>query len=152
MSAPVQLLVERLEAKRSGEGWKAKCPAHDDREPSLSISEGHDGRALIKCHAGCSTDDVIAALDLKPRDLFVSDKNGSEPPKQTLSRKTNEEKAKPINWQQDVDAFREKHLARLSDWRGYSGRFCSWLHERGLVGLYTIIALPFPWRTKTGGL
>ena len=120
MSAPVENLVERLHAKRSGEGWKAKCPVHDDRDPSLSIREGSDGRALIKCHAGCQTNDVLAAIGLKPRDLFVSGKNGSEPPKQTLSRKTNEEKAEPINWQQCVDAFTEKHLARLSDWRGYS--------------------------------
>lgn len=136
MSDPVQLLVERLHAKRSGDGWKAKCPVHDDRDPSLSIREGSDGRALIKCHAGCQTNDVLAGIGLKPRDLFVGGKNGSEPPKQTLSRKTNEEKAEPINWQQCVDAFNEKHLELLSDWRDYSDRFCSWLHTRRLVGVH----------------
>jgi hypothetical protein len=136
MTAPVENLVQRLHARRSGRGWLAKCPAHDDREPSLSIDEGADGRALLKCHAGCQTNDVLAAIGLKPRDLFVSGKNGSELPKQTLSRKTNEEKAEPINWQQCVDAFTEKHRERLSDWRGYSGRFCSWLHKRGFVGVH----------------
>jgi hypothetical protein len=35
------------------------CPAHDDRAPSLSISEGDDGRTLLKCHAGCSTADIV---------------------------------------------------------------------------------------------
>ena len=122
---------------------------HDDRDPSLSIREGSDGRALIKCHAGCQTNDILAAIGLKPRDLFVSGKNGSEPPKQTLSRKTTEEKAEPINWQQDVDAFREKHLARLADWRGYSGRFCSWLHNRGFVGLHDD-CVAFPVHDKDG--
>ena len=70
MSAPLENLVQRLDARRSGKGWIAKCPAHDDRKPSLSIDEGTDGRALIKCHAGCSTDDVISALGLTRRDLF----------------------------------------------------------------------------------
>ena len=69
MSA-VENLISRLHAKRSGKAWKAKCPAHDDREPSLSIDEGSDGRALLKCHAGCPTDDVIAALGVTYRDLF----------------------------------------------------------------------------------
>ena len=103
MSEPVQLLVERLHAKRSGDGWKAKCPVHDDRDPSLSIREGSDGRALIKCHAGCQTNDILAAIDLKPRDLFVSGKNGSEPPKQTLSRKTNDQNPQQFDWQKCVD-------------------------------------------------
>jgi Protein of unknown function (DUF3631) len=143
VSPPVENLVSRLHAKRSGEGWKAKCPVHDDRNPSLSIREGSDGCALIKCHAGCQTNDILAAISLKPRDLFVSSKNGSESPKQTLSGKTTEEKAEPINWQQDVDAFKESHLARFSDWRGYSSRFCSWLHNRKLLGLHDgCIALP----------
>src|ERR1043166_7966719 len=39
---PVAAIVQRLHAKRSGSGWLAKCPAHDDRKPSLSISEGSD--------------------------------------------------------------------------------------------------------------
>src|SRR6266550_4683952 len=67
---PVENLVERLKAKRSGNGWIAKCPAHDDRKPSLCIDEGSDGRALIKCQAGCSIDNVLAALGLTAKDLF----------------------------------------------------------------------------------
>ena len=41
--------------------------AHDDHNPSLSITEGDDGRALLKCHAGCTTEDVVAALTLRWR-------------------------------------------------------------------------------------
>ena len=40
----------------------ARCPAHDDREPSLSISDGKDGKVLVRCHAGCDQRDLIAAL------------------------------------------------------------------------------------------
>ena len=45
-------------------------PAHDDRNASLSISEGTDGTVLLKCHAGCETDEVCRALGIKLRDLF----------------------------------------------------------------------------------
>jgi 5S rRNA maturation endonuclease (ribonuclease M5) len=77
---PVENLVERLKAKRSGNGWIAKCPAHDDRKPSLCIDEGSDGRALIKCQAGCPTANVLAALGLRAGDLFrVTRRNGSKP-------------------------------------------------------------------------
>src|SRR5262245_42397802 len=63
-------LAQRLNARRSGEGWKAKCPAHDDRTPSLSINEGTGGRVLLNCFAGCQPEDIVAALGLTMRDLF----------------------------------------------------------------------------------
>ncbi len=40
----------------------ARCPVHDDRSPSLSISSGKNGKVLVRCHAGCDQHDVIAAL------------------------------------------------------------------------------------------
>lgn len=64
-------IVDRLEAKRSGAGYMAKCPAHEDRSPSLSISQGNDGRALLKCHAGCETRDVLGAMGLTFEDLAI---------------------------------------------------------------------------------
>jgi putative DNA primase/helicase len=48
--------------KRSGEGWTAKCPAHDDQRNSLSISKGDGGRQLLYCHAGCSFEEITTAL------------------------------------------------------------------------------------------
>jgi hypothetical protein len=62
-----------LEPKRSGDGWTCRCPAHHDRSPSLSIGIGEDGRALVNCHAGCATADVLAALGLTLRDLMPQD-------------------------------------------------------------------------------
>ncbi len=50
--------------RRTSSGYLALCPAHEDREPSLSIGEGDDGRALIKCHAGCETEAVLRALGM----------------------------------------------------------------------------------------
>ena len=56
--------------KQSGAGWSAKCPAHEDRCASLSIGQGDDGTWLVKCHAGCNVDAVLAAAHLELRDLF----------------------------------------------------------------------------------
>jgi hypothetical protein len=51
-----------LDGRKQGRGWTARCPAHDDRDPSLSISISKEGKTLIHCHAGCSQDQVIEAL------------------------------------------------------------------------------------------
>jgi hypothetical protein len=57
-------LLESLDGVARGNGrWTARCPAHDDKKPSLSIKEGHDGKPLLNCHAGCTYDDILAALD-----------------------------------------------------------------------------------------
>jgi len=50
--------------------WQARCPAHDDRIPSLSISESQDGKTLLHCQAGCDTAAVLKAVGLKASDLF----------------------------------------------------------------------------------
>lgn len=63
-------LAEHLGAKRSGKDWMARCPAHEDSTPSLSISEGREGRVLVKCHAGCSAAAILGALGKTERDLF----------------------------------------------------------------------------------
>jgi hypothetical protein len=61
-----------VEARPAGRGtWTAKCPAHRDRSPSLSIRAGDDGRVLVLCRAGCALDAILAALNLARRDLFT---------------------------------------------------------------------------------
>lgn len=79
-SEPVSRFLHTLKGvKRAPDGWRARCPAHEDREPSLSIGEGADGRVIFKCHAGCTTEQVVAAVGLKVGDLFVQTTNGSGP-------------------------------------------------------------------------
>jgi hypothetical protein len=51
--------------------WTAKCPSHDDRHNSLSVSHRH-GKWLLKCHAGCSIDAIVSAMGIKVSDLFDS--------------------------------------------------------------------------------
>ena len=68
----LDLVLSRLEGvrKSSVKQFTARCPAHKDKHPSLSVSEGRDGRVLLHCFAGCTFDDIIAALGLRPRDLM----------------------------------------------------------------------------------
>jgi len=54
-------IIQALGAKRSGSGYTAKCPVHQDRSPSLSIGE-RDGKILLFCHAGCTQEAVIGHL------------------------------------------------------------------------------------------
>ena len=50
-------------ARREGSGWKCRCPAHDDRTPSLHVSDREDGGLLVHCFApGCTQDRVIDAM------------------------------------------------------------------------------------------
>jgi hypothetical protein len=71
LRGPERLLWRLEAAKRVSEGkWIARCPAHEDRSPSLSIGIGRDGRVLIHCHAGCEPLDILAAVGLEMADLF----------------------------------------------------------------------------------
>jgi hypothetical protein len=55
-------IAKVLGGRRAGAGWMARCPAHDDREPSLSIRQGEDCKVLVRCHAGCKQARLIAVL------------------------------------------------------------------------------------------
>lgn len=56
--------------RRCGSGFKALCPAHNDRNPSLHISQAADGKVLLHCFAGCTVEDICAALGIETSDLF----------------------------------------------------------------------------------
>ena len=68
----IENFLSRLDGvKETGHGkCVAKCPAHEDRSPSLAITEGDDGRVLIHCFAGCETEDVLSALGMTFSDVM----------------------------------------------------------------------------------
>jgi hypothetical protein len=68
---PLDLVLERVpDARHRGHYYLARCPGHEDRRPSLSVTEGADGKVLLKCFAGCPTARVVSRLGLTMRDLF----------------------------------------------------------------------------------
>ena len=71
ISSPIEKVLSRLEGIRGGNSsWTARCPGHEDKRNSLSIYEGIDGKVLLKCHAGCETENILTAIDLGMKDLF----------------------------------------------------------------------------------
>jgi hypothetical protein len=73
-NTPILKFLDRLQQVRpaGNDRWTALCPAHEDRSPSLSIRDTGD-KILIHCHAGCATDDVLAAVGLTFRDLYADE-------------------------------------------------------------------------------
>lgn len=72
MSSPADTLLSRLDGVRQVRpgAWMARCCAHEDRSPSLSVRELDDGRVLVHCFAGCDAGEVLAAVGLELADLF----------------------------------------------------------------------------------
>ncbi|MDW7730681.1 MAG: hypothetical protein SCJ94_11890 [Bacillota bacterium] len=67
----LEAILQSLESvKATRKGYIARCPAHDDRSPSLSVTQGDDGRILLYCFAGCTINDICEALSIQPVDLF----------------------------------------------------------------------------------
>ena len=75
----IEEFLSRLEGvkKVSNESWMALCPAHDDKNPSLSIQLADD-RILIHCFAGCSPQTIVRALGLEMKDLFLKEEEPFE--------------------------------------------------------------------------
>ena len=71
MSQHLQIFLDRLEhVRQSGNGWRADCPAHDDKRSALIINEADDGRLLILCYAECSALEIVHSVGLELKDLF----------------------------------------------------------------------------------
>ena len=70
----VEDLLARLEGVReNGErSWVARCPAHDDHNPSMSVTAS-GGKILMHCHAGCTIEEICAGLGIQKKDLFEDD-------------------------------------------------------------------------------
>jgi hypothetical protein len=66
----LQEIIAIFDAKPAGKDYAANCPAHNDSTPSLSIASGNNGGIVMKCHAGCPTEKVLAAKGLKLADLM----------------------------------------------------------------------------------
>ena len=82
MSAPIDAVLARLEKARQRQPgqWSARCPAHDDKGPSLSLRETPEGAVLLHCFGGCSVADVVAALGMDMPALFPPrERSGREP-------------------------------------------------------------------------
>ena len=76
MKLTLNEFLPRLKGVTTGDGkqYHAKCPAHEDQHASLSVSEGDDGRILLNCHVGCTSQEIVSKLGLTINDLFSDDR------------------------------------------------------------------------------
>lgn len=98
----------------SGDGFAAKCPAHEDRRASLSITDGDKGVVLL-CHAGCPTEDVVRAKGLTMADLFNESQTQPTRPRQPVPSPLSEAQvagmaaalaADPVAWTHVTETLR----------------------------------------------
>lgn len=89
---PIERILPLLEKvrPRSEGGWTACCPAHDDRHPSMSVSEASDGRVLLCCHKGCGFGEIMTALGLEEGVAFPDDDPQPLSPASSIARKVRE--------------------------------------------------------------
>ena len=139
-------IIDRLDARHNGKTWIARCPAHDDRTPSLSINEGRDGCILLNCHAGCETEKIVAALGLKLSDLFPTKPHKGRPRLKNgpvlnpgaaiapIGAATNS-KLSSFDWRACVEAVEDKDLERLAKKRAFTIEFCQWLKDNNYLGI-----------------
>lgn len=136
----VEEWVQLTNAHRHGKDWMGKCPAHNDKKASLSIAEGKEGCVLLKCHAGCTVDDILAAVGKTKRDLFPERMFASAD-----TRMHRRAAAKPahaqvssvaVDWSANVDAFTDEDAERFADWRGVRRQTVEWLRSNKLIGLH----------------
>ena len=70
----IEEFVGRLQGvQQSGAGYVACCPAHDDCNPSMSVTPGKNGGILVHCHAGCTAEQIVKAMGLEMKDLMPDD-------------------------------------------------------------------------------
>jgi hypothetical protein len=106
--------------KRCGNGWVAKCPAHDDRHASLSIAEGDDGRVLLCCHAGCRPDEVLRALGLTWRDLHPAQDGPGRTPRLRNNQRDTRTPQTFQTAQEAVAHLEHRHGKRSASWTYYN--------------------------------
>lgn len=138
-SHPIKDELERLGVKLIGsdDEKKARCPFHDDKNPSFSVNLA-DG--AWKCWAGCGSGGVVelVARHEGKTPEFILEQYGQSIAHNSNNGNGHHEPAKiqpPLNWTQCVEDFGEAHKKRLAEYRGYSSKFVDWLVENRMVGV-----------------
>jgi len=78
-AAPILARLEQVSKPfktKAGTSHRACCPAHDDKSPSLIVTEKPDGVILMHCFGGCSTSEILDALEIDAANLFPNRSGG----------------------------------------------------------------------------
>ena len=95
---------------------QCKCPAHDDKKASLSVALGTKNRncILLKCHAGCTNEEILRAAGLSEKDLFITD-----------DRNQNQGGSSKLTWKQYIERRQNKKVVARYDYHSsIDGSYC----------------------------
>ena len=98
--------------------YKAKCPAHDDKDPSLGE---RDGKILLHCHRGCATESILSALGLGMKDLYSGSKTDPINTNPTKTRVTNNGKANGNGKGEITAVYDYKHICTQHQTLNHNG-------------------------------
>jgi hypothetical protein len=113
MTAPA--IADVFHARRTGAGWMAKCPAHKDDSPSLSIRDGKNGRVLVHCFAGCTVPAILRASGLQLRDIFAESPSPEQRWEMAAVRRKREEQARERRIADRAACDRIRRLEAVAD-------------------------------------
>lgn len=140
---PLEKVLDRVEGvEEQANGYWALCPAHDDRNtPNLHVTEGEDGRVLLKCFAGCTQPAILDALKergLEKRDLFAGGEAsaGSGGSVVRLNGRSKGSGGSRASRGRLVEAYHVKDasgrlVAIHERWEGPTGKSFLWKHPNG---------------------
>ena len=119
-------ILQRLEGVKGRDGkYMARCPNHGDSTPSLSVSLGNDNKILLKCFAGCSTEDIVWSMGLTMKDLFA------EVTPSTAFPTCGENKTNQPAIQEAEYLYAGGTLKKLKFRRADGSKYCTWKHLKG---------------------
>ena len=120
--------LDRLQGVKGRDGkYMARCPHHGDSTPSLSVSLGKDNKILLKCFAGCSTEDIVWSMDLQMTDLFAEVTPATAFPVYEEPQHKQSATEKPKKEAEYLYAGGQ--LKKIKYRRSDGSKYCTWLHK-----------------------
>lgn len=121
-------ILQRLEGVKGRDGkYMARCPHHGDSTPSLSVSLGKDNKILLKCFAGCTTEDIVRSMGLEMKDLFAEVTPGTAFPVYEEPQHKQSATEKPKKEAEYLYAGGQ--LKKIKYRRSDGSKYCTWLHK-----------------------
>ncbi len=99
------------QVRHTSHGWQARCPAHDDRHPSLTVKEGDKG-LLVKCWSGCDLEAICAAVHIRVADLFYKTTSDRRTIRAERLVRQKRQRGRAVAWRQAMRGARLAHDAQ----------------------------------------
>jgi len=126
-------VLTRLEAVReTSGGWQARCPAHDDHDPSLSVSAGDSQPVVLHCWAGCTPAEIVAALGLEFSDICEGEASSGSTSEVLSEVQKRRQRLRRRKANTDARLRRvEQAKAKMTEWERRLFRLCSRTQHNG---------------------